>query len=209
MADISLMGATFYGVPAVELPTAGGGTSTFYEVGGSETFTQNGTYDVSALAQAVVNVAGGGGGGLEYETGTWTPASDIARGSISYAKTHTNLPFIIILNDTGASSAIPSANSNAQMIYMCHASLDGTVYLQATSGSTLRYGNVWAFYVNSSASSITNTTISLTNSPDAGSSNFSYPRYWTTESEFYPSSNSTTRYWRAGRTYKWTAVWKP
>ena len=32
MADITLMGATFYNVPAVELPTAGGGTTTFTDV---------------------------------------------------------------------------------------------------------------------------------------------------------------------------------
>ena len=62
MSDIVLMGATYPSVPAVQLPKAGGGTATFTETAGSQTFTENGTYDVTSLAQAVVDVSGGGGG---------------------------------------------------------------------------------------------------------------------------------------------------
>ena len=40
---------------------------------GSQTITSNGTYDVSALAEAVVNVSGGGSG-VQYATGTYTPS---------------------------------------------------------------------------------------------------------------------------------------
>lgn len=59
--DISLLGAVYYGVPAVQLPQNGGGTATFYDASGSQTVTSNGTYDVTALAEMVVNVAGGCG----------------------------------------------------------------------------------------------------------------------------------------------------
>lgn len=59
--NISLMGATYSGVKGVTLPKSGGGTATFPWVEGSETKTANGTYDVTNLAQLIVNVSGGGG----------------------------------------------------------------------------------------------------------------------------------------------------
>lgn len=59
--NISLLGATYSGVKGVTLPKSGGGTATFPWVEGSETKTANGTYDVTNLAQLVVNVSGGGG----------------------------------------------------------------------------------------------------------------------------------------------------
>lgn len=60
--DISLLGATYSGVAGVTLPKNGGGTATFPWVEGSETKTANGTYDVTNLAQLIVNVSGGGSG---------------------------------------------------------------------------------------------------------------------------------------------------
>lgn len=63
--NITLMGASYSDVPAVTLPQTGGGTATFYDASGSQTINTNGTYDVTTLAQAVVNVAGGGGSDYE------------------------------------------------------------------------------------------------------------------------------------------------
>lgn len=84
MSDIQLMGATYPDVPAVKLPKSGGGEATFTEVGGSQTYTQNGTYDVSALSEAVVNVSGGGGssnlkGIIERTVGSIELPSDLTR----------------------------------------------------------------------------------------------------------------------------------
>ena len=59
--NIALLNATYSGVTGVTLPKSGGGTATFPWVEGSETKTANGTYDVTNLAQLVVNVSGGGG----------------------------------------------------------------------------------------------------------------------------------------------------
>lgn len=58
--DIKLLGATYSGVAGVTLPKNGGGTATFPWVEGSETKTANGTYDVTNLAELVVNVSGSG-----------------------------------------------------------------------------------------------------------------------------------------------------
>ena len=89
--NIDFMGATFPDVPSIRLPQHEGGLVSFddtsdgniqpadvtqgkigYAQGqrvvgtavtpsGSQTYTENGTYDVTALAEAVINVAGGGG----------------------------------------------------------------------------------------------------------------------------------------------------
>ena len=58
--NISLLGATYSGVKGVTLPKSGGGTATFPWVEGSETKTENGTYDVTNLSQLIVNVSGSG-----------------------------------------------------------------------------------------------------------------------------------------------------
>lgn len=65
--NISLLGATYPSVAGVTLPKSGGGTATFPWVEGSETKTQNGTYDVTNLAELVVNVSGGGGSSKAFQ----------------------------------------------------------------------------------------------------------------------------------------------
>lgn len=65
--NISLLGATYSGVAGVTLPKSGGGTATFPWVEGSETKTANGTYDVTNLAELVVNVSGGGGSSMNVQ----------------------------------------------------------------------------------------------------------------------------------------------
>ena len=72
--NISLMGATYSSVAGVTLPKDGGGTATFPWVEGSETKTENGTYNVTNLEQLVVNVSGGGGAS-NIRQGTFTTGS--------------------------------------------------------------------------------------------------------------------------------------
>lgn len=176
-------------------------------VSGSETKTSNGTYDVTNLAQLIVNVAGGGGSGLEYETGTWTPSSDIARGEISFANSHTEAPVLIYLCDvTGTKHS--ASNSNYVFMYADPFKLWGNGYPYSSSG--FRYANAWYCYRGTSTSSIGAGGMLITNkSSSSDASSTAYPRYWATESKFYPYTNGTSRYWRAGRTFKWIAVWNP
>lgn len=205
--NIALLGATYSGVSGVTLPKSGGGTATFPWVEGSETKTENGTYDVTTLAQLVVNVAGGGGGGLEYETGTWKPGSDIAKGTVNFSKSHPEAPFFILMSDaTGTGSS--ATNSNHLFGYVDPYKLFGAGFPYTSSG--FRYGAAFYIYRASSTSSTTFASVTFQyNSDSSGTSSTTYPRYWATESGFRPYSNSTSRYWRAGRTYKWIAVWKP
>ena len=67
MKNVSVNGTNYTGVSEVQLSVTGGGTANFRDVdeittpSGSVTISENGTHDVSAYAQAVVNVAGSGG----------------------------------------------------------------------------------------------------------------------------------------------------
>lgn len=78
--NISLLGATYSSVSGVSLPKQGGGTATFPWVEGSQNITSNNTYDVTNLAEVVVNVSGGGGSSP-------TLLGTLAVGSISTSST--------------------------------------------------------------------------------------------------------------------------
>ena len=98
--NITLLGASYTGVSGVTLPKTGGGTATFPFVEGSQTITQNGTVDVTNLAEVIVNVAGGGGGygytklgSVELEVNT-TSTSNINQGSVTSADAWTKYKII-------------------------------------------------------------------------------------------------------------------
>ena len=167
-------------------------------VSGSETKTSNGTYDVTNLAQLVVNVSGGSG--LVYETGTYTPASDESQPTISFANTHSTRPFHVLIVDT--TETIPDSNyvymwsiinwydmySKGIVISNTQTNYARTLYIYKTSGNFTSSGNT-----------ISNLT---------GASNLCMP-YYLSESGFYPYFGGTTRKFKSGKTYKWIAVWKP
>lgn len=83
--NITLLGASYSDVPAVQLPRTEGGTATFYDASETETITQNGTYDVTYDASVVVNVSGGGGSskniqvysGIDYVRATSYTETDV------------------------------------------------------------------------------------------------------------------------------------
>jgi len=175
-------------------------------VSGSETKTANGTYDVTNLAQLIVNVSGGGGSGAVYEAGTYTPASNNSHPTISFSNAHSVPPVLAAIVDASSSSTITS-NSVAAFYFFDAYRLNGSGYPVSTSES---YGALayWAYISGSGGSTRTGTGIQY-NSDNTGESSTNYSRYYATASAFKPYCNSTSRYWRSGRSYKWIAVWAP
>ena len=172
-------------------------------VSGSETKTANGTYDVTNLASLVVNVSGGGG--LEYEDGTYTTEADIARPTINFAKTHSKPPLFIGMSDSTGTTTSDTTNYAFSFFDLYQLTGEGYPY----SSSSFRYGLACYAYKASGSSTATAAETAITyNYTNAGSGSKEYSRYWADESSFYPSSASTSRKWRAGRTYKWIAIWK-
>lgn len=173
-------------------------------VSGSETKTANGTYDVTNLASLIVNVSGGGGSGLEYEEGTYTPAEDIARPTINFTNAHSKPPFLLTMVDS-TGTGISTSSTNVGLVFFDSYQLNGIGY--PYNSTDFRAGVVFALYKGTGNTTITSNHLTY-NYTDSGSSSKDYSRYWADESSFHPSSASTSRYWRTGRTYKWIAIWK-
>ena len=174
----------------------------------AKSITANGTYNASSdsadgYSSVTVNVSGSGG--LEYESGTYTPTSNIAQPTISFSKTHSSTPILIAMSDTSSYSSITS-NSNTSFIFFDMYRLTGSGYPYSTSAQ--RYALAVYSYRGSNNSTVSTVQVSY-NSDNTSTSSTSYSRYWATESNFKPYSNSTSRYWRANRNYKWIAVWGP
>ena len=178
----------------------------------TKSITANGTYDAEdddadGYSSVTVSVSGGGGNGLVYETGTWTPSEDIASYVISFANTHTEAPFYYLIVDA-TNSYSDTNNSNYFLEYVNQHQLTGAPIYESTT--IIHYGEVRTTNRSGSATSYTNGTLSVT-APYTDPSNTSTTssRYWATETGIKAYTNSTSRYWRANRTYKWIAVWKP
>ena len=173
----------------------------------TKTITANGTYSATSdnadgYSQVTVSVPTSG---LTYETGTYSPTSDIAKLTVSFSKTHQYLPFFIAFVRTDTST--PAASRNVSFIYYDATNMVASSgYMHSTNH---RYGYVYFQFVG------TNGTASSANlqfshpSSDTGTSSTAYPRYWVTTSNFKAYTNSSSRYWTGGETFKWIAVWAP
>lgn len=149
---------------------------------------------------------GGGGSGLAYETGTWTPSEDVASYVIPFTNTHATAPFYYTISDaTGTYDN--TTNSCYSISYNYYGQIIGAP--QYPSSASLVYGRALCAYRGSSTTSITTTVAAISHALNESGSSAGYPSYWATATGIKAYTNSDTRYWRAGRTYKWIAVWSP
>ena len=153
-----------------------------------------------AWLKEIIDASGGGGGGsLEIEEGLWSPEEDIARPTISFSDDHATLPGLVIISDDNDTAV----SSGSNLFWML-----GSPYnfwsASPLVSTTIYYGRVDFLYnlggtVNANGYIITELTGVSSSSME----------YWVTTSDFSPYWLGPSRYWRAGRTYKWIAVWKP
>lgn len=196
--DIALMGAVYPAVPQVILPVDGGGTATFTDVSDTTATAGDVLSGKYFYTAAGVLTAGTAIKGLVYETGTYTPESDVAKPFISFANAHSVRPAYILLSDTTGDT--PSANSTTVFAFF-------DLYLPF--GSTLVVPDsdpiyAMAFRIYEASTAPNGTWYRITSL--TGSAAKSMP-YWVTSTGFYPYGGSNSRLFREGRTYKWIAVW--
>lgn len=161
--------------------------------------------DYSALIDAI---SSGGGSGLEYETGTYTPSENISRPTINFKKTHSKPPCFVSMYDcTGTTDETTYTNVAFNFIDM-YQLFNGSYPYSSSGTNGMRYGTASYIYRGTSLTSLSTGTQHMTyNYTNTGSGSSSYSRYWTDESSFRPYCVSTSRYWRTTRTYKWIAIW--
>ena len=205
--NVTIAGASFQAVPALLIPlTGGGGNAQFTDVSDTTAAAADvasGKYFYTASGVKTAGTASGGGGsGLVYETGTYTPTSDIARPVIDFSGTHSERPFCIIFVYAGTLSSF-SNSTNLGFYYTSSYDVWGLF----GNGSSF-YGLEAGTYVNTSGSQ-TNTRNALTSiGTDDNTTQTTLAAYATSE-HFRPFTGSTSRYWRKDYPYKWIAVWKP
>jgi hypothetical protein len=153
---------------------------------GSQTFTENGTYNVSALASVVVAVSGGGSTGRRVATGTYTPEA-------TYNTTGNRA--IVTLAEIGFTPSIfiLQVNTRADLNQQQYALVWESYAMLGASSSRIacRYSN-------------TSGTIGATHNTSS----------WTTQSNYYLYNNGTTIYVRTtsayllpqGVLYDWIAI---
>lgn len=207
--EVTIAGATYSSVPSILVPDSNNVFHPFIDPSITTAVASDvasGKIFFAADGTQTTGTASGGGSSIVYEEGTWEPSSDIARGSVSFSDSHSLPPWLIVLADT-TGTAHSTTYTNFTWVYFDYYRLFGTGVPYSASG--FRYASIYYNYRQTSTSSITQSgAITSNNSDDTGTSNTNYPRYWATPSLFRPYTNSTSRYWRAGRTYKWFAIWK-
>lgn len=206
--SVKIAGALFQNVPSISVPDENDVYHGFFDVSDTTATASDvasGKFFHDALGVLTAGTASGGGGGLVYETGIYTPTTDTAVANISFSNSHTDCPFFAVISDTDGYSS--TTNSNMCVSYVYWGDIGGAIY---PSSSSMKYGEVRLHYRASNTSSLSASTVTLSYpSSNTGTSNSSYPRFWVTPSAFKPQTSSNSRYWRANRSYKWIAVWKP
>lgn len=141
-------------------------------------------------------------GGLEYETGAWTPSEDVYKQTITFTNAHSKPPMFVMMADATETDD-QTASTNYGFAYSSFYAYTGQA---VPSNETLnsRYALVDFCYrgtgnPSQGTSGITNLTGSTASADE----------YWVTNTSFIAYTSSNSRYWRAGRTYKWIAVWAP
>lgn len=172
----------------------------------SDTVTQNGTVDTTLINFLLVNVSGGGGG-LEYEEGTWTPTADTNHGSIPFANQHTKAPAFFAVLDTSDRSTL-SDNTVYGCFYCDTYKLFGIGWPWGNTGTGTRYTAIQTLYINNGTAQYQGSATG-NNSDNTGDSTANYPRYWAKETGIYPYTGNDARYYRANHTFKWIAIWMP
>lgn len=162
-------------------------------VSGNLSITENGT-GINVANYSTVSVEVSGGGGLEYETGTWTTDTDVTDAEVTFAKTHTDPPFFACIYD--ASGTYDATTNSVHMYQYNNFHMLG--FVQYPSSTSTHYARR-ATVIRSTS------TTSFTDGTGAYTLTSGIPVY----NDGFTARYGSSTYFRANRTYKWIAVWAP
>lgn len=164
-------------------------------------------YPETRLEEFLNRIAENTSGGVESETGEYEPEADETSIIINFANEHDTTPAFIVFadaEDTGATSTL----TNLMFIYADIYKLLGASVVLSSSTRSTSGGTILSFQYRASGDSATGAVyIPTFGQEEPRDDNTIYSRYWVTEEGFKASTNNASRYWRAGRTYKWIAIW--
>ncbi len=189
----------FYDVNLAKELSGGGGS----QPSGSIPISENGTYDVTAFAEAVVNVSDGGG--LEYESGEITLTSNANTFEIPFQKSHSVPPAIFVVIEDYRPR--PNADNMMALIYTNPKRLCDIEWWTSSSAKS-GYGVVDYIYKTGSTYGGANSTGLKTPDTDTADTDKTNSRYWVSETAIHVDQYSYMQ-WKSGNTIKWIAIWAP
>jgi len=213
--NITIMGATYTDVPAVELQKTGGGVARFTDVTDTTATAQDvltGKYFFNSAGVLTQGTNSGGGGASNFVTGTFTTGSSagVATTSISYSGSGYPIMAYVVV-EGGAYEAGTDWYSSMQRyaigVWGMSKSVFDTAPTYATSGSQNQGVTFWIFKNSTSSStsysrsSAMNTnTFTSSNATNAGATCVRFKgnnhtlSYYTNTSSYGLLPNTTYRY---------------
>lgn len=131
--NITLLGASYTGVPSVNLPKTGGGTASFTDVTDTTAAAADvasGKYFYTAAGVRTAGTASGGGGSVQYDTKTVTSSNNAT--SIQFTGMKGQPKFLAVHLNTSVSSS-----GSTTYYYVVDVVSDGTT----THGNCFRIGS--------------------------------------------------------------------
>lgn len=158
------------------------------------------------LEALIKNAISSGGAGIEFESGEITPTSDNQNLDVSYSKTHDKPAFFFLFMDANSGTEDDAVvNSGIVSYFVGWDQIFGGFW---ATGTTIRYA-VYGGYTRSAtnvAPAVNQYSITTPYTSTSSSRTTDY-RYYSNLNGFRARATNPNCTWKAGRTYKWLALW--
>lgn len=204
--NITIAGTSYSAVPSIQVPRTGSGTATFVDTSDANATAAGIMSGLTAYVNGVKLT--GTAAGIEEETGTWKPTSDIAGQSapkIMFSNTHTSPPTLVLMASSTAFSPVRSAIFGTCLVDWEKLNVSFPVPSGLT---TVRYAGIITIYYSSTSVLTAAEASPITHSSDnTGSADNSYYRFHADKTGYKPYSSQASFFFRAKVTYNWRALW--